>query len=72
MTAMPNPTATKQAVAFQGAAAASNVPFTSGISASTAKASASTMKAGAGRALGSGVGVVVVAALFGMVGAAVL
>lgn len=71
-TAMPNPAVTQQAVAFAGAAAASNVPFTSGIKASTTAASASTSKAGAGRAMESGVGVMGVAALFGMVGAAVL
>jgi hypothetical protein len=71
-TAMPNPTATQQAVAFAGAAAVSNVPFTSGIVASTTAASASTSKAGAGRALESGVGVAGVAALFGMAGAALL
>ncbi|TVY85341.1 Fasciclin-like arabinogalactan protein [Lachnellula suecica] len=71
-TAMPNPTATQQAVAFAGAAAASNVPFTSGIIAPTTAASASTSKAGAGRARESGVGAVGVVALFGMMGAAIL
>ncbi|KAE8450835.1 hypothetical protein EG329_005748 [Mollisiaceae sp. DMI_Dod_QoI] len=61
-TAMPNPTATSQPVAFAGASSVSDVPFTSGISATITAPSASTMTAGAERAFGT----MGVAAMLGM------
>jgi transforming growth factor-beta-induced protein len=67
-TATPNPAATTQAIMFTGAAAASNVPFTSGISATTTAPSATTQTAAARLAIDKPVvGVVGAAALFGMV-----
>jgi transforming growth factor-beta-induced protein len=69
-TAMPIPTATTQAVAFAGVSSATNVPFTSGIVATTTAPSASTSTAGANSGIQSGVvGMVGAAALFGMVAA---
>jgi hypothetical protein len=68
-TASPVPTATQQAVAFAGVGSASNVPFTSGISATTTAPSASTMTAAAFGGMPSGA--VGMAALFGA-GAAVV
>ena len=69
-TAMPIPTATTQAVAFADVSSATNVPFTSGIVATTTAPSASTSTAGANAAAHSGVvGMVGAAALFGMVAA---
>lgn len=68
-TASPIPTATSQAVAFAGVSSASNVPFTSGISATTTAPSASTMTAAAYGGMPSGA--VGMAALFGA-GAAVV
>ncbi|PMD22431.1 Fasciclin-domain-containing protein [Hyaloscypha hepaticicola] len=68
-TASPVPTATQQAVAFAGVSSASNVPFTSGISATTTAPSASTMTAAAFGGMPSGA--VGMAALFGA-GAAVV
>jgi transforming growth factor-beta-induced protein len=69
-TAMPIPTATTQAVAFADVSSATNVPFTSGIVATTTAPSASTSTAGANTAAHSGVvGMVGAAALFGMVAA---
>ncbi len=62
-TATPVPTATSQAVAFAGVSSASNVPFTSGISATITAPSASTATAAAHGGMASGaVGMV---ALFG-------
>ncbi|KUJ13454.1 Fasciclin-domain-containing protein [Mollisia scopiformis] len=61
-TATPNPAASTQAVVFAGASSVSQVPFTSGVSATTTAPSASTMTAGAERAYGT----MGVAALLGM------
>ncbi|KAI9049695.1 hypothetical protein LZ554_005851 [Drepanopeziza brunnea f. sp. 'monogermtubi'] len=58
----PNPTATTQAVAFQGVTSVPSVPFTSGVSATTTAPSASTKTAAAVRVEGA----VGVAALLGM------
>lgn len=71
-TATPNPAATTQAVAFAGAALASDVPFTSGIVPTTTAPSASTKTGGAARV--NIEGAVGVAALFGagVVGVAVM
>ncbi|KAH8779015.1 FAS1 domain-containing protein [Hyaloscypha finlandica] len=68
-TASPVPTATSQAVAFAGASAAPETPFTSGISATTTAPSASTMTAAAFGGMPSGA--VGMAALFGA-GAAII
>jgi len=68
-TATPVPTATSQAIAFAGVSSVSNVPFTSGISATTTAPSASTSTAAAYGSMASGA--VGMAALFGA-GAAVV
>ncbi|KAF4634755.1 hypothetical protein G7Y89_g3341 [Cudoniella acicularis] len=72
-TATPIPTATTQPIAFTGVSSASNVPFTSGISATTTAPSAAmetagSAKAAAGRVEGN-IGAVGVAALLGVVAA---
>lgn len=69
-TAVPMPSATAAPVAFENAAAASNVPFTSGIVATTTAPSASTKTANAARGLENPIkGAIGAAALFGFVAA---
>lgn len=69
-TAMPMPSATAAPIAFENAAAASNVPFTSGVIATTTAPSASTRTSNAGYALENPIkGAVGAAALFGLVAA---